>query len=100
MRTVRVIYRQEEDGAWIGTSPQIPGYTAWGDTVEEAMARANDGLAWFAEQDLAIAHIVPGKGPDVVEGGDTRGTRVRFALTKEPTPTYAARFSRDPAPTP
>jgi predicted RNase H-like HicB family nuclease len=49
MRTVRVIYRQEPDGAWIGTSPEIPGYTAYGDTYEEAAARANDGLAWFAE---------------------------------------------------
>lgn len=98
MRTVRVIYRQEEDGAWIGTSPEIPGYTAYGDSYEEAMARANDGLAWFAEQDLAIAHIVPEKGAELVEGRATRGPRVSFALTKEPRVAYEARFSRDPRP--
>ncbi|MEA2362592.1 MAG: hypothetical protein QOD71_1737 [Thermoleophilaceae bacterium] len=93
MRTVRVIYRREPDGAWIGTSPEIPGYTAYGDTYDEARARAQDGLGWFAEQDLAIAHIVPEKGPDVVEGRATRGPRVSFGMTKAPkVPSYGHSF--------
>jgi predicted RNase H-like HicB family nuclease len=80
MKTVRMIYRQESDGAWIGTSPEIPGYTAHGDTYDEARDRANDGLAWFAEQDLCIAHIASTVAP----GQPTAGRRVSLALTASP----------------
>ena len=80
MKTVRVIYRQEPDGAWIGTSPEIPGYVAHGDTYEQARARADDGLSWFAEQDLLIAHVVPDQG-ELTEGRPTRGRKVGFAIT-------------------
>lgn len=64
MRTVRMIYRQEDDGAWIGTSPEVPGYVAYGDSYEEARDRAREGLPWFAEEDLVIAHVI-GTDPPV-----------------------------------
>jgi len=93
MRTVRVIYRKEPDGAWIGTSPEIPGYTAWGDTYEEARARADDGLAWFAEEDLALAHIVQVRG-EMAEPRTTRGLKVSFSASKLPKPPrYSHRLS-------
>jgi predicted RNase H-like HicB family nuclease len=56
MKIVTAHYRQEEDGAWIGTSPQVPGYVAHGDTLAEAKERMSEGLPYFAEQDMFIAH--------------------------------------------
>jgi len=92
MRTVRVVYRQESDGAWIGTSPEIPGYVAHGDSYDEARERAEDGLSWFAEQELLIAHIAPEKGD--LGGQGTRGPRVSFATTSVPERArYSHKFS-------
>ena len=85
MRTVKVIYRQESDGAWIGTSPEIPGFVGHGDTYDEARDRVNDALGWFVEEDLQIAHIVPGDGAGQL--GDHRvtgGARVSFTRSAGP----------------
>ncbi len=84
MRTVRALYRLEADGAWIGTSPEVPGYVAYGDTYQEARDRMQEGLPWFAEDDLLIAHIV---SPDQVS--DTAGAKVSFGISRAPTPSYA-----------
>lgn len=74
MKTIKVIYRHEDDGAWIGTSPEVPGYTAHGDTYAEARERAMEGFPWFAEEDaMVIAHLVPTAGPAFK---DTAGYRV------------------------
>lgn len=83
MRTVRMVYRQEPDGAWIGTSPEVPGYVAHGDTYDQARDRADDGLSWFADEDLLIAHIQPGQG-ELASSRLTGGGRVSFGITREP----------------
>jgi predicted RNase H-like HicB family nuclease len=80
MRTVRVYYRQEQDGAWIGTSPDVPGYVGHGESFEEAVSRTNEGLPWFAEEEVCIAHVRP---PREGEPPRTQGPRVTFAITRE-----------------
>ncbi len=75
MRAVRAIYREEADGAWIGTSPEVPGYVAHGDSYEQARDRMNEGLPWFAERDLLIAHSTMPSEP-------TAGPAVSFAISR------------------
>lgn len=77
MRTVIVKYRKEADGAWIGTSADVPGFIGHGDTFDEARERVSEGLPWFAEEDLAIAHKIPLAAED-----PTSGEKVRFEMTK------------------
>ena len=33
-------YEREDDGRWIAEAPQLPGVLAYGQTAEEAMAKA------------------------------------------------------------
>lgn len=79
MRTVRVIYRQESDGAWIGTSPEVPGYVGYGDSFDQARDRIREGLPWFAEEDLVIVHLV---APPQAEAPATAG-RVGLDITRQ-----------------
>lgn len=85
MKTVVVKYRRESDGAWIGSSADVPGFIGHGDSFDEARERISEGLPWFAEEDLAIAHFVP----QMAEGA-SQGRKVRFELTKAPTPQFQA----------
>ena len=87
MRTARIYYRQEADGAWIGTSPDVPGYVAHGDTYGQAVQRTNEGLPWFAEEPLFMAHVQAG---DAGEPAKTEGQKVTFAITQEPVRRYQA----------
>jgi predicted RNase H-like HicB family nuclease len=87
MKSVTARYRREEDGAWIATSPEIPGYVAHGDSYAEARDRMREGLPWFAEQDLLIAHVVL---PEEAEAPATAGPRVSFDINRAPTPSYRA----------
>lgn len=88
MRTVVVKYREEGDGTWIGSSADVPGYVGHGESFKQARERISEGLPWFAEEDLAIAHVIP----DTAEGSfkPTAGQKVRFELTKAPTPQFQA----------
>jgi predicted RNase H-like HicB family nuclease len=85
MRTVVVKYRREGDGAWIGSSADVPGYVGHGDSFEEARQRISEGLPWFAEEDLAIAHFIP----QMAESA-SQGPKVRFELTKAPASHFQA----------
>lgn len=83
MRTVRVFYRREADGAWIATCPELPGFVGHGDSYEQTRERVEEGLPWFAEADLMLAHIVPRReSHDTSSGQLTRGPRVSFAVTR------------------
>jgi predicted RNase H-like HicB family nuclease len=78
MRTVRVFYHDDPDGWW-AESPDVPGYTGFGETYEVVREQMNEGLPWFAEEDdLCIAHIVTG---DKGRPSRTEAARVSFALT-------------------
>jgi predicted RNase H-like HicB family nuclease len=84
VRSVRVFYREESDGAWIGTSPDAPGYVGHGTSYEEARDRTQEGLPWFLdEDDVFIAHIVQDDG----EEGTTTEPRVNFGISQQVTPT-------------
>jgi predicted RNase H-like HicB family nuclease len=83
MRTVVVKYRQEADGAWIGTSSDVPGYVGHGDTFDEARKRVQEGLPWFAEEpDMLIAHV---SGSNLADSA-THSPRVSFGITKTSQP--------------
>ena len=47
MRTVRVEYRQEDDGTWSATSPDIPRYTAVGKTYPAIKRMVHTGVPFF-----------------------------------------------------
>ena len=84
MRNVRVIYSHEADGAWIGTSPDVPGFVGHGETYEEARDRVQDGLPWFMEtENVLIAHIVPGRS-EPRSAGTTASPKVSFGITRQP----------------
>lgn len=94
MRTVRVFYREEADGAWIATCPEVPGYVGYGDTYEEARERVEDGLPWFAESDLLLAHVVSKReSHDGPPDQTTRAPRVSFAITRQVKPAYSGGFA-------
>jgi predicted RNase H-like HicB family nuclease len=59
MNRIRVIYEQDED-AWTATSPEVPGWTAVGETYEEAHRLAEEGVRFALDrEDVEIRHFVP-----------------------------------------
>lgn len=97
MRTVVVKYRKEADGAWIGTSADVPGYVGHGDSFDEARERVQEGLPWFTEEpDMLIAHVA---GTNL-EDTPTGSPKVSFGIikTSQPRPKYASQvFNSVPA---
>jgi predicted RNase H-like HicB family nuclease len=80
MRTVRVIYHDDPDGWW-AESPEVPGYTGFGESYADVRDQMREGLPWFAEEDLLLTHIVPsaeGQPPT------TAGPHVSFDITRQP----------------
>jgi predicted RNase H-like HicB family nuclease len=78
MRTVRVIYHDDPDGWW-AISPEVPGYTAFGETYAEVRDKMVEGLPWYAEEDdLIMAHIVPSEAGQPTPTG---GAKVSFSMT-------------------
>lgn len=98
MKNIRIYYRHEPDGAWIGTSPDTPGFVGHGDTYEQARDRVQEGLPWFLEdRDLMLVHIAPSESqqePTSIAG------RVSFALTVPlARPSMEVVRTRHPSPT-
>ncbi len=59
MDRIRVIYEQDED-TWVATSPEIPGWTAIGDSFEEARELAEEGVRFALErEDVEVQHFIP-----------------------------------------
>lgn len=94
MRTVRVIYHEDPDGWW-ATSPEVPGYTGFGETYAEVRHKMDEGLPWYAEEDsLIMAHIV--SSPEG-EPTPTGGARVSLTMIGPPLkPRYFARAETSP----
>jgi predicted RNase H-like HicB family nuclease len=40
MTTFTIQHEQEEDGRWLAEVPELPGVLAYGDSADEAMAKA------------------------------------------------------------
>lgn len=49
----------EEDGAFVATSPELPGLSAFGDTPEEAAAEAQIAAQGFLEVMEADGDAIP-----------------------------------------
>jgi predicted RNase H-like HicB family nuclease len=64
VETVHVIYRRDED-TWVAESPQVPGWTAVADTLEEGRELAEEGVRFALDRDdLDIVHaaVIPSQG--------------------------------------
>jgi predicted RNase H-like HicB family nuclease len=61
MDPIRVIYHQESDGWW-ADSPEVPGWTATADTLDELRALVEEGVRFALDRDdVVIAHCLPGE---------------------------------------
>jgi predicted RNase H-like HicB family nuclease len=59
MKTVRVIYHHEPKGWW-ANSPDIPGWSAAGQSYEEVRQLAVEGVEFALERsDLVVEHYLP-----------------------------------------
>jgi predicted RNase H-like HicB family nuclease len=88
MRTVQVIYRRADDGAWIATSSAAPGYVGHGDTYPQARKRVREGLPWFLEEEpIALVHVRVPAPPA------TTSARVSMEIIQQSQP--APRYRRD-----
>ena len=80
MRSVRVIYHDDPDGWW-AESPEVPGYTGFGDSYEHVRDQMREGLPWFAEEDLMLFHVRPS---DQEKPPATLGACVALDITRQP----------------
>lgn len=59
MDTIRVIHHCE-DGIWWAESPDVPQWSAGGDTFEECRQLSEEGVRFALErEDLVVEHFVP-----------------------------------------
>ena len=59
METIRVIHHHE-DGKWWSESPDVDGWYAAGDTLDEVRDLAEEGIPWALERDdVRLEHFVP-----------------------------------------
>ncbi len=96
MRVIKVTYRHEDDGAWIGTSDQAPGFVGHGDSLSEARKRVQEGLPFFLDEpDLLIAHVALNQE----EPSQSIGGQINFGITSgAPRAAYSAEFSQTRVP--
>ena len=54
MRTLKAVVEQDPDGKWTLTVPALPGYVACGDSEQEVLDLAREGiplhLSWLREE--------------------------------------------------
>lgn len=80
-----VIWRDEDDNAWCGEIPELPGHIAAADTLEEMLALAEDAKkAWIATA-LALGRPVPPPRP----ADDTAMKSGKF-IVRVPPPVHTA----------
>jgi predicted RNase H-like HicB family nuclease len=66
MRTFKVVVEEDPEGKWTLTVPGLPGYVACGETEEEVLALAREGIPFHLE-------CLREEGRDVPEGeGDAK----------------------------
>jgi len=49
MTTFKVVLEQDPDGRWTLTVPALPGYVACGDSEEEVLALAREGIPFHLD---------------------------------------------------
>ena len=58
MQTIRVIHHCE-DGVWWAESPEVPNWTAGGDTFEESRQLTEEGIRFaLARDDVVLEHFM------------------------------------------
>jgi predicted RNase H-like HicB family nuclease len=57
-RKIRMEYHWEPEGWW-AESPDLPGFSAAGQTFTEVQAQAHEGAQFFADQELVIEDTIP-----------------------------------------
>jgi predicted RNase H-like HicB family nuclease len=81
MRRVLVAYHHESDGWW-AESPDVPGWTAAGESFDEVRDLAREGLAFFLEEEVSIEEIgIPTEAAQVVWREGPRMSGVRTAVS-------------------
>jgi predicted RNase H-like HicB family nuclease len=58
MKTIRVVYNQEE-GSWWAESPDIKGWLAVADTYEEIVKLAEEGIPFALDCDAELENFLP-----------------------------------------
>jgi predicted RNase H-like HicB family nuclease len=58
VRSVSIHYHVE-DGSWWAESPELTGWTAAGDSLEEVRDQALSGAKHFAGEPVAISEVFP-----------------------------------------
>jgi len=54
-----VIHYHVEDGAWWAESPDLPGWSAAGDSFDEVRDQALSGVKHFAGEPVEISEVFP-----------------------------------------
>lgn len=91
MRTAQLIYHDAPEGWW-AASPDLPGYSAVGTTLDEVRALAREGAPWYAEEELDLHHLVP--GPRSWWTSPSVGQRARLELAAPgPNPGYSVQLT-------
>jgi predicted RNase H-like HicB family nuclease len=80
MRTARVIYHHESEGWW-ADSPDVPGWSAAGDSLTEVKELADEGVEFFLEEEVALVHELASERPVPVTAG-TPATIVKVELAQ------------------
>ena len=90
MATVRVIYHEEPDGWW-AESPDVDGFGAAGESLEEVRRLAADGISFYLEADSVELDerfpttVVSSRVTGFVAGGstETRNAAVSRVVVSE-----------------
>ncbi len=61
METIRIIYHHEEEGWW-AESPDLDRWSAAGETYDEVVKLAEEGVLFVLGREAAIEHFVPAGG--------------------------------------
>ncbi len=80
-----IIDRDAGGGFWV-TFPDLPGCTSAGDTIEEAMANAEEALAGHIELELERAATLPEPSDLTAIGPDEDGSEVARVLVRADMP--------------
>jgi predicted RNase H-like HicB family nuclease len=91
MKTIHVIYHQEDEGWW-AESPEVEGWSAAGASYEEVSQLVKEGIPFALGQDVALQHETPfGGGVAVANKSSIRRTRKTSRTAKANTRTVTPR---------
>lgn len=57
MRVVKVVYHVEGDGSWWAESPDVPGFTAVGQSLAEVRELVQSGVPFYVEDEVELREV-------------------------------------------